>query len=75
MITPEQKEYLQGQSETKEGKKWLELLRAIADKLYYSKGVALEDVKPRQIAAGILENIVTIAEEKEHKPKQNNEYV
>jgi hypothetical protein len=75
LFNDEQIEFLTGQAQTKDGQKWLEIIRATIDHLYYSKGVAPEDIKSRQIAAETLERIIAWGETNENKPRANKDYL
>lgn len=75
MFNEEQIEFLKAQAQTKEGQKWIETIKAIANSLYYSKGISAEDIRPRQIAAELLEKLVATAETEDKKPRQGNEYI
>lgn len=75
MLEDNQIQFLKDQTQTPEGQKWFGILKSIIDSLYYSKGIAPEDVVIRQKAAEALEKILFKAALIENKPKKINEYI
>ena len=63
--------WLKEQSQTPEGQEWIKFIAEYANLLYNVKGVPIEQVLSRQLAAEHLEKIVALSQDKEPKPRVN----
>ena len=55
MLKDEQKQFIVSQVKTDAGQEWLKIHKDLVEALYSSRGINSEDIKPRQIAAEIIE--------------------
>ena len=71
MITDSQIKWIKEQAQTPEGQEWIKFIAEYANLLYNVKGVPIDQVLSRQLAAEHLEKLVALSQDKELKPRVN----
>ena len=71
MISDQQIKWIKEKSQTAEGQEWIKFIAEYANLLYNVKGVPLDQVLSRQLAAEHLEKLVALSQDKEPKPRLN----
>jgi hypothetical protein len=67
-------QFLKDHAETPEGQEWIKFLSEFIEMLYNMKGVPLQEVQARQIAAEHLEKIILRSQDREPTKRAGTEY-
>lgn len=73
-MNEEQIKWLKEQKDTRDGELWIKFIADYANMLYNVRGVPIDEVRSRQLAAEHLERIVALSKDKE-PIKRINEYL